>query len=280
MIVGVHSPRRIRLSASWGLGWGGRRQCPSPSSSAPYGPRQTAAKTQTPPGCGGRSASRCWRICPAEWKCSVRKTAVRTVFLPDIIRGRIVLVLFFKNKPTLLLLCCVALLTSTPKVTQSLSSSFSRTNRSGSCERRIRRRLAIFRSMSVEDTRGFLKRKRLQVNLLVWGLSSAAQRAFSGFTWAAVLSTSPHPRLWEGEEEREAEAALLMQSVQVCAGKTRVNAEDWWPCWCPLLAGKSCRSLSPPVVLCLLREQWLEISYDFQWQNSLSNLGFMLMGPW
>lgn len=72
----------------------------------------------------------------------------------------------WKNKPTLLLLCCVALLTSTAKVTQSLSSSFSRTNRSGSCERRIRRRLAIFRSMSVEDTRGFLKRKRFQVNLL------------------------------------------------------------------------------------------------------------------
>lgn len=59
-----------------------------------------------------------------------------------------------------MLLCCVALWTSTANVTQSLSSSFSRARRSGTCDRRIRRRSAIFRSISLEDTRGFLKRRR------------------------------------------------------------------------------------------------------------------------
>lgn len=236
MIVGVHSPHRIRLSASWGLGWGGPLLCPSPSSSAPYGPHRTAAKTQTPPGCGGRSASRCWRFFPAGWKSSVRNTAVHTVFLTsDIMSGRIVLVLFFKNKPTLLLLCCVALLTSTAKVTQSLSSSFSRTNRSGSCERRIRRRLAIFRSMSVEDTRGFLRRKRFQVNSVVcvtfkfgcskgqWSHLSRSPENFSTPTslgtggreggWgcpADVVSAGLH---WEDGGERRGLVALLVPST-------------------------------------------------------------------
>lgn len=48
---------------------------------------------------------------------------------------------------------------------------------------------------------------------------------------------------------------LLMQ--QVGSGRMEVNAEDWWPRWCPLLAGRSYQSLSLPVALCLLiRKHW------------------------
>lgn len=62
-----------------------------------------------------------------------------------------------RNTPTLLLLFCVVLLTTTANVTQSLSSSFSRAKRSGSWDRRIIRRSAILRSISLEETRGLLK---------------------------------------------------------------------------------------------------------------------------
>lgn len=116
----------------------------------------------------------------------------------------------FVHRPTLLLLCCVALLTSTAKVTQSLSSSFSRAKRSGSSDRRIRRRLAILWSMSQEETLGFLSRKRahIQMDRKAWiclhawdsaaDFSTLKHQCFhhvSVLTWGAVLSISQQPHL-------------------------------------------------------------------------------------
>lgn len=83
-------------------------------------------------------------------------------------------------------------------------------------------------------------------------------KAFRVLTWGAVLSTSQYQHLLEEEmreERRMVLTVLLMQ--QVGSGRMEVNAEDWWPRWCPLLAGRSYQSLSLPVALCLLiRKHW------------------------
>ena len=60
------------------------------------------------------------------------------------------------SQPTLFLLCGVILFTNTAKVTQSLSSSFSRASLSGNVESWIILRPDILCSISMEEIRGFL----------------------------------------------------------------------------------------------------------------------------
>ena len=61
-----------------------------------------------------------------------------------------------------------------------------------------------------------------------------------------------------------------MQLVQVCSGRMEVISESWWPCWCSLLAGKSCQALSPPGALCLLlRTQWRKWTQNLTSTNKL-----------
>lgn len=115
---------------------------------------------------------------------------------------------------TLLLLWGVALLTSTANVTQSLSSSFSRAIHSGNCDNRIRRRSAILRSISLEETRGFLRRQTEPSQRLKntgMGKNKTKKKLirlttchhFSALTWAAVLNISQEPRLWEEMGKKE-----------------------------------------------------------------------------
>lgn len=94
-----------------------------------------------------------------------------------------------------MLLCGVALFTSTAKVTQSLSSSFSRVKRSGTCDRRIRRRSAILRSISLEETSGFLKQKNKDPKLKQWTRNSVFVYISKFKLWAAICFQSlqcPH----------------------------------------------------------------------------------------